>query len=95
MIDITSVLDVRFKNRMYNSSSSLMENLLCEAIVEARYQPNITENSENDSETQMPQESESQIKATHGQTLILLSGYCIIGPRPCTSRDNNTQNVFL
>ena len=41
MLDISSVLDVRFKNRLYNSSASVKENMLLEAIVEARHQPNM------------------------------------------------------
>ena len=91
MLDITSVLDVIFKNKLYNSSSSVKENLLLEAIVEASHQTNIAENA---SVTQKPEESQSQIEVTQGQTLTQLSRNSIIVRRPCTSKDSDTQKFY-
>ena len=65
--------------------------MLLEAIVEARHQPNI---AENDSQTQMTEESQSQVEVTQGQTLTQLSRNSIIVPRPCTSKDSDTQNFY-
>ena len=44
----------------------------------------------------MPQDSESQIEATQGQTLTQLSRHSIIGPRPraCISKDSNGYDVY-
>ena len=81
-------LDVRFKNKQYNASPYVQEKLLLEAIIESKHQQNI---AENDSETQMPEESQSQIEVTQGQTLTQLSRNSIIVPRPCTSKDSDTQ----
>ena len=43
MLDITSVLDPRFKNKHYNTSSTVRETLVLEAYYEATKQPNIDE----------------------------------------------------
>ena len=83
--------DIRFKNRLYNSSTSVKENLLLEAIVDARHQPNI---AENDSQTQMPEEIQSQVEVTQRQTLTQLSRNSIIGPRPCISKESDAQEFY-
>ena len=77
MLDITSVLDPRFKNKHYNTSSTVRETLLLDAYYEAT-KPNI---DEDDSQTQMPEESQSQVDVTQGQSLTQLSRNSIIEPR--------------
>ena len=90
MLDITSVLDPRFKNKHYNTSSTVRETLLLDAYYEAT-KPNI---DEDDSQTQMPEESQSQVDVTQGQSLIQLSRNSIIQPRPCTSKVIDTQAFY-
>ena len=58
MLGITSVVDPRFKNKHYNTSSTVRETLVLEAYYEATKQPNI---DEDDSQTQLPEESQSQV----------------------------------
>ena len=88
MINITSMLDVRFKNMRYNSHKSHRDTLQTEALLVAKKH----QQPLNDSETQMPQDSESQIEATQGQSLAELSRNSVIGPKP--SKDSNEDDFY-
>ena len=92
MITITSMLDVRFKNMRYNSHKSHRDTLQTEALLVAKKH----QQPLNDSETQMPQDSESQIEATQGQSLAELSRNSVIGPKPraCASKDSNKDDFY-
>ena len=79
MLDITSVLDPRLKNKHYNTTVILRRTLMFDAYCEATKEANI---DEDDSQTQMPEESQSQVDVTQGQCLTKLPRNRIIHPRP-------------
>ena len=87
MIDITSMLDVRFKNMRYNTHQSHRDTLLTETVVVAKkeHQPL------NYSETQMPQDSERQTETTQGQSLAELSRHSVIEPKDSNEDDFQAQ----
>ena len=92
MIDITSVLDPRFKNKYYNTTALVGRTLLFDAYCEATKEANI---DEDNSQTQMPEDSQSLVDVTQGQSLIQLSRNSTIQPRTDTSKEIDTQSFYI